>query len=235
VAGAVAVVVYFIWFAGASVRAGFSHDDLMNMHSAFVERTLWGHIERSFLFFLPATRPLGATLYRLVYHATGLNPLLLHATCFSLALLNICLLFFVTAKISGSREIGLLAALIGAFHDNFLPLYYNSGMCYDLLSFALFYLALWLYASMRERRRLPGLFENAVILMCFALALGVQGDRAFFSVSPDRVRADLGSTPNSQNHVAVALQPGTYCASRRRCRNSFCRGQGVRRQRPRAH
>ncbi len=173
-AGAVVVVVYFILFAGGGLRVGYSHDDLMIMHRAFIEGTLGRHLANSFLFFLPAIRPLGNALYRLTYDFAGLNPLPLHVICFALALLNVFMLFLVTAKISGSFEIGLLAALIGAFHNNMMPLYYNAGTCYDLLSFPLFYAALWFYVSIRQRDRIPGAREIAIIFLCFVLALAAK-------------------------------------------------------------
>ena len=172
--GAVVVGVYFILFAGGGLRVGFSHDDVMIMHRAFIEGTLGRHLANSFLFFLPAIRPLGNALYRLTYDLAGLNPLPLHAICLALALLNVFMLFLVTAKISGSFETGLLAALIGAFHNNMMPLYYNAGTCYDLLSFPLFYAALWFYVSIRQRGRVPGAREIALILLCFVLALAAK-------------------------------------------------------------
>ena len=172
--GAAAVLAYFIWFAGPGVRAGFSFDDLMNMHSALVSGTFRHHLTRSLLFFLPSTRPLGAALYRLAYHYADLNPGLLHAMCFSVALFNLSLLFIVAAKISGSREIGLFAALLGAFHGNYYPLYYNAGMCYDLLSFSFFYLAIWFYISIRQKLRVPRPWENALILLCFIFAIAAK-------------------------------------------------------------
>ncbi|HYL72586.1 MAG TPA: hypothetical protein VEU96_00185 [Bryobacteraceae bacterium] len=173
-AGAIVVVVYFILFAGGGIRIGFSHDDLMIMHRAFVNGTLGRHLANSFLFFLPAVRPMGNALYRLTYDFAGLNPLPLHAICFTLALLNVFVLFLVTARISGSFEIGLLAALIGAFHDNMMLVYYDAGTCYDLLAFPFFYLALLLYVSIRQRGRMPGTREIALVFICFVLALAAK-------------------------------------------------------------
>ena len=125
--GAAAVLIYFLWFAAAGVRAGFSPDDLMNMQLAFLRGTLWKHLADGVLFFVPASRPVGAAVYRFAYDVAGMNPALLHVLCAAVALVNLYLLFHVTRLISGSAEVGLLAVLIGAFHDNFLPLYYNAG------------------------------------------------------------------------------------------------------------
>lgn len=156
--GAAAVLIYFLWFAAAGVRAGFSPDDLTNMQLAFVRGTLWKHLADGVLFFVPASRPVGAAVYRFAYDVAGMNPALLHVLCAAVALVNLYLLFHVTRLISGSAEVVLLAVLIGAFHDNFLPLYYNAGYCYDLLSFSFFYTALLLYARERRRGVLPGVW-----------------------------------------------------------------------------
>src|SRR5258708_9899841 len=172
--GAVLIAGYFIWFAGGGVHADCSGDDWMNMHDALARGTLSTHLTRSLLFFLPAYRPSGAFLYLLTYEIGGMNPLLLHVVCLSLALLNLVLMFLFIARTFGSREIGLVSTMIGAFHGGFIVLYYDSGNFFDLLSFPFFYSPLFIYISVRQRHGNPGALSTAAVLILFAISLGAK-------------------------------------------------------------
>jgi hypothetical protein len=172
-AGAAAILVYFISFAGGALHVGYSHDDLMNMDRA-LDGPFGQKLVRSLLFFLPALRPLGDGLYQIIYQISGFDPLLLRATCFALALVNVAILCVLMVKVSSSYEIGLIAALLGAIHGNLSPLYFNSGSCYDLLAFPLYCLALWMYVRERQRGRVPGAQSSAAILVLFVLALSAK-------------------------------------------------------------
>ena len=102
--GFTVVIVYFLWFAGAGMRAGFSADDLMNLYFAVAKGGVWKHLANSVLFFVPAYRPLGAALYRAAYAIGGMNPLPLHIVCLGIALVNIWLSFKLAARLGIARD-----------------------------------------------------------------------------------------------------------------------------------
>ncbi len=168
----VLVGLYFFVFAGGGIWADFSPDDLMNLHHAQA-RSVWRLTMENVLFF-SGVRPLGSLLYKSAYEMFRLSPLPLHLMCFLLALFNVWLLFLFAARTSGSAEIGVFTALIGAFHTNFLPLYYNAGTCYDLLSFAAYYGALTYYVSIRRRSEFPTGKQSILILLLYICALNAK-------------------------------------------------------------
>jgi hypothetical protein len=55
--------------------------------------------------------------------------------------------------LAGSREAGLLTALIGCYHGRFEDLYYNTGTVYDLLCFTFYVAAFLVYVRGRESGR----------------------------------------------------------------------------------
>ena len=170
--GVVLIGLYFFLFAGGGIWADFSPDDLMNLHHA-QGRSL-GQLAAENVLFYSGLRPLGSLLYKSVYEIFRLSPLPLHLVCFLLAFFNLGLLFLFAARTSGSAEIGIFTALIGAFHTNFLPLYYNAGMCYDLLSFAAYYGALTYNCSIRRKNQYPTGKQSILILLLYICALNAK-------------------------------------------------------------
>ncbi len=144
----------------------------MNLHHAQV-RSAWQLAKENVLFF-SGVRPLGSFLYKAVYELFRLSPLPFHLICFLLAFFNLGLLYLFAARVSGSAEVGVFTALIGAFHTNFLPLYYNGGTCYDLLSFAAYYGALTYYCSIRRKNQYPTGKQSISILLLYICALNAK-------------------------------------------------------------
>jgi len=173
-AGAAAILIYFVSFAGQGLSVGYGYDDLMNMDRALGNGSLGQYFVRCFFFFLHAMRPLGDGFYVFTYQMAGFDTRLLRDLSFALALCNVGVLCGMVTRISSSYEIGLFAALIGAIHGNLSSLYFNSGMCYDLLAFPLYCLALWLYVAVRQRGLVPGSGWTAAVLLFFVLSLAAK-------------------------------------------------------------
>lgn len=161
---------YFISFAAPGLSADFSPDDLMNLHNAR-KKTLAGLIADNIRFYSSALRPLGGFVYSALFEFFGFNPFPMRGLCFVLAFSNVGLLFFVSRRLSGSYEVAVFTILLGSFHGNSLGFYYDSGNCYDLLSFFFYYSALLYYISIRERGREPGVKASISILSLFVCAL----------------------------------------------------------------
>ena len=167
----VMAVVYLFAFAGDGLRAPLTGDDLMNTYQ-YWSRPLGEVIKESLLFF-PAeiARPLGALFYSPLFALFGLNPLPYRIVCLSLLLGNLALLYVFCFRLSRSREVGVVACLIGAYHAHLGDLYYNSGTIYDLLCFTFYYLALIYYFRIRDRGTYPGAWQSVALLTLYIAAL----------------------------------------------------------------
>ncbi len=142
IAGAVAML--FV-FAGGGLRAGFTHDDLMNAATA-LRRPLLVHVRDVFLFLAPSAtyRPTGSLFYVLLFQSFGFSPLPYRVCCYGLMSVNLALSFRLAHRLSGSRRGAAATALLLAYHGNYWPLYVNTGLCYDLLC-CFFYASAFLY------------------------------------------------------------------------------------------
>src|SRR5262249_54867647 len=115
--GAVAALIiagFTLRFAGDGLLVSFTPDDLMNLYLAW------------FRPIAEAERPVGALFYRGVFALFGLNPLPYRIFCFLLLFANCVLLYRFCVRLSGSREIGATACLIGAYHAHLADLYYST-------------------------------------------------------------------------------------------------------------
>ncbi len=163
---------YLFHFAGLGLRADFTHDDLMNMNWA-LQGSYADHWKDIVLFWrpTPSYRPLGAVVYKVSLDLAGLNLFPLRVFCYVLLGLNVFLLYAVTRRLDGSREIAALAALLHAYHRNFSALYFNNGTIYDILCFTLTFAAILYYIRAREAGRPLGLTNLAVFCLLCLLAL----------------------------------------------------------------
>jgi hypothetical protein len=135
-----AFAVYYWRFTHVSLYTGFSQDDLMNLYFAW--REPWGDILKSNLFWPTGTfRPFGTLFYRSVLEQFGYEALPFRIICYVLLWVNVPVAYWFVKRVTGSREVGLLAALLHCVHANYFPLYYGSGNCYDLFAFLFFYVA----------------------------------------------------------------------------------------------
>ena len=161
---AIAVAVFLVaWFLGHAWRGltvYFQGDDAMNLYQAWVIPP-WKIVVANLNPFTSVYRPLGTAFYRLGFSLLGWHPLGYRIAAYVLMMASIYLLYRVAKLLTGSTEIGVLAALLGSYHQRLMDVYLNGGAIYDVLCGTFFLLALCLYLKNR-----PVLF-----LICYLLAL----------------------------------------------------------------
>jgi len=162
------IIAYFLYFAYWGLFADFSHDDLMNMWRS-LERPYPALVADNLLFwrFSPTYRPFGALVYKVSLDLFGLNLFPLRVFCYLVLALNIFLVYALARRLTGSREVGALAALLHAFHSNFGALYLNNGTLYDIFCFTFTFLGLLLYVRVRQQ----GKWLNAPQIALFSFLL----------------------------------------------------------------
>jgi hypothetical protein len=133
------LLAYFAYFTWPSLRMGFTHDDLMNLHRSWNPHTRPGWSD-FVLFFRQSHsfRPTGNLLYLVVFELFGFQALPFRIAVYLLLALNLWLVYCVTRRLSDSRLVGALSALLMAYHREFWGFYVNTGMCYDLLCLTFF-------------------------------------------------------------------------------------------------
>src|SRR5579884_2596112 len=157
-------------FAGSGLGARFTADDLRNLHVHLTPSP--GRLAFSNLaFWSTAYRPMGGLFYVAIYRLFGFHPLPFRIGCFLLIAINLILLYRVCARLGGSREIGLIAVLLDAYHAWFVDLYQSTGTIYELLCFAFYVGAFDRYTRIREKDRMPSGLEWASILLLYIAAL----------------------------------------------------------------
>lgn len=172
-AGAVVCLfAFFAFFAGKGLWAGFTGDDLHNLH-LYVNQGFAG-VARSILFYWStAYRPLGGIFYLTIYKIFGFNPLPFRFVCFVLLLVNLYLAYRFVVRLSRARATGVLAALLLCYHAWFVDLYYSSGTVYDLLCFFFYFSAFIYYLRIRESGH-PAIRNWAVFLALYLCALNAK-------------------------------------------------------------
>ena len=170
VAAALCILFYFLVLAGEGVHAYFSPDDLMNLYG-YWQRPLGDLVRANLLFYSNFFRPMGGVFYRLVYALAGFHPLPFRVACYFLLLFNLYLTYSLARRLSGSREVGLLATLLSAYHARFVDLYYSTGTVYDLLCFTFLYGAFLFYVRIRQSGRDLRIWEWIVCCGLYICAL----------------------------------------------------------------
>jgi hypothetical protein len=159
-----------LWFAGGGIRAPFTGDDLMNLN--FHLTPSFGRLLLSNLtYWTPAYRPMGGVVYVAVYRLLGFHPMPFRVVCFALLLGNLALLYSVCLRLTGRREIALLATLLVSYHAWLVDLYYSTGTIYELLCFAFYFGALRYYLGIRRTGAALNWRQWAVFLALYVCAL----------------------------------------------------------------
>jgi len=89
------LLAFFAYFAGGGLRAGFTGDDLMNLHR-YIEQGFAGVAGSMLIFWSTTFRPLGGLFYLTIYNIFGFNPfpfrtrLFCAAGCESVPGLSLC-------------------------------------------------------------------------------------------------------------------------------------------------
>ncbi|MFN7995118.1 MAG: hypothetical protein U0Q18_16035 [Bryobacteraceae bacterium] len=168
----VTVLSYFLWLAGTGIRAGSSHDDLMNMWRAW--RDPWPRLlleNICFLAFPTANRPFGQLFYKTFFDLFDLNPLPFRICIFTVLIANLYLAYLLARRLTGSAAAGYLASLLHGFHVGFMPLYCDTGTCYDVFCFFFYVAALCYYTGARQGGRRLGRRQQIVLLALYICAL----------------------------------------------------------------
>jgi hypothetical protein len=144
------VALYFVWFAGRWISAGFTPDDLMNLHRS-LEQPLWKLLLDHVTVFLPTPeyRPAGDLLYRGIYRFFGFNPLPFHVALYTLLTANIYLTYLAVHRLTGVAAAGCVAAVLHAWHGNWTGLHFSVGYCFDVLCYLFYAMALVAFCAGR--------------------------------------------------------------------------------------
>jgi hypothetical protein len=166
------ILAYFLYFAYWGLFADFTQDDLMNMYRSLA-RSYPALVADNLLFwrFSPTYRPFGALVYKASLDLFGLNLFPLRVFCYLALGLNIFLVYALARRLSGSREVGALAALLHSYHTSFSHLYLNNGTLYDIFCFTFTFLGLLLYVRVRQEGKWLTPAKIALFSLLLILAL----------------------------------------------------------------
>jgi len=165
-----ALAAYFFGLAGIGLRQFFTHDDLANLGRVQGD-SIATVLRWNLLYFSPSYRPLGALFYRVFYEWFSLNPVPSRVFCFAMLAADLWIGYAVARNLTGSREAGALTVLLASYHVYFTPLYYNTGLCYDILCFFFYWAAFLYYIRIREQRDWPRWWQMAAISLLYIAAL----------------------------------------------------------------
>ena len=133
----IAILAVYYWrFTHISLSTGFGQDDLMNLYFAW--REPFENVLKANLFFrTPVVRPFGALLYVTSFQLWGYDGFPLRVICYAVLWLNVPVAYLFVRRLTGSREIAVIAVLLHCVHSCYFPMYYGSGSVYDVFSFFL--------------------------------------------------------------------------------------------------
>jgi hypothetical protein len=164
------IACFFLFFTWRGLLLYFTGDDMMNLYG-YMDKPLSALVKGNFFFWTSYYRPFGGIVYRTLFALFGLNPRPVYVVFYAAMLVNLLLAYLVLSRIGGSREIGVIATLLFAFHGKLDYLYYNAGSMYDAFCFLFYFLALLIYLRARLQNRLLGVWESVGFLACFICAL----------------------------------------------------------------
>ena len=121
---------WFLGHAWKGLTVYFQGDDSMNLYQAWVLPP-WKILVGNLTPFTSVYRPLGTAFYRIGFGLLGWHPLGYRIAAYLLLMANIGLLYKVAKLVSGSTEIGVLAAFLGSYHQRLMDLYLSGGTIYD--------------------------------------------------------------------------------------------------------
>ena len=100
--------------------------------------------------------------YATFYHLFGLDGLPFRVFCYAVLWCNVLLTYVFAWRLTGSREVGLIAVLLHCYQANYFPMYYGSGYCFDVFAFFFYYAAFILVLRQRGCVAIAILFACAV-------------------------------------------------------------------------
>ena len=175
--GAPALVLLMLW-AGDGIFAGFSGDDLMNLHGHWMT-PLHDLLLQLIVPLEDAYRPLGGLAYRLFYGAFGLNPLPWRLFCFGVLALDLVLAARLMERLTGSATAAAAGATAIAYQARMADLYYNGGTVYELLCFAAMLVAVRTYVDLDATR-----VEPKMVVLTVGAAIAAWGAKEMAAALP---------------------------------------------------
>lgn len=85
--------------------------------------------------------------------------------------LNIFLLFAFARRLTGTREAGILAALLSSVHINISGYYFNTGQIYDIFCYSFYFLAIIYYLRIRQQGYRLNWLQTLMFCGLYVLAL----------------------------------------------------------------
>jgi hypothetical protein len=143
---------FFFYCAGFGLRTHLGFDDVMNTDFAW-EPPLSKLALGLAVPFTTFYRPVGSLVYRVVFDIFGLNPSPFRIVVYAFLLLNLFLIYKLARRLSGSREIAALSALLYTFHGRLADIYLNNGTLYDVICATFTFLTLLYYVGVRQSGR----------------------------------------------------------------------------------
>ncbi len=170
--GGAFIAVYFFSLTRDALHAYFALDDSGNLYRAWYY-PLAELFRANLLFFLtsPFNRPMGSAWYRAIFSFAGYNPVPFHVANLVILLANLWFTYALSRRLSGSREVGALAALLMAYHPRFVYLYYDTAYIYDVLCYFFYFATLLFYMRVRQQQRVLKAWELAACCGLFICAL----------------------------------------------------------------
>jgi hypothetical protein len=166
------IAIYFLALVHDARHAYFTLDDVANLYRAWYY-PLGALVKANFLFFLttPFLRALGSAWYRLIFYFGGFNPVPFHVANVLILAANLGLTYAVSRRLSGSREVGALTALLFAYHPRFAYIYFDTGYVYDVLCYFFYFSAFLFYIRVRQQERVLSAWELAGCSALYICAL----------------------------------------------------------------
>ncbi len=160
----------FLYCAGFGLRTPFGYDDITNITVAW-QAPLHQLVVALLVPFTTFYRPAGSAVYRILFDLFGLNPLPYRIFVYTLLLLNLYLVYAMARRLSGSYEIGAIAAVLYSFHSRLSLIYLNNGTLYDVLCATFTFLTLLYYIGVRQAGRRIQRWQWLTLLALFICAI----------------------------------------------------------------
>jgi hypothetical protein len=178
-----AVTVLVVFFRGVWPRSTyrFDSDDIMNLHQGYVVPA--AELLRDLVFpFTAFNRPLGALYYRLCFDLFGWNPPAFRTVTIALMMANLTLVYLLARRLTGSIEMGAMAALLFSFHGRLVEMYASNGTVYDVLCALFSLLTVWYYVRVRQESRSWNGLRIILLLLFYIAALNAKEMAALIPV-----------------------------------------------------
>jgi hypothetical protein len=172
VLAALLIATYFFRLTRPALHNYYTADDYQNLWRAwfFPLRDL---IKANFLFFGTSVfiRPMVSNWCRVILWFSGMNPYWLRAANLAVLMGNILLTYALARRLSASREIAVVAALLFSYSRPMNYLYFDTGFTCDVLCCFFYFSTILFYIRIRQQERLPRAWEMALACMLYICAL----------------------------------------------------------------